>query len=205
MNKLDTLYNFNLKLGDTALFNLSGNQSVWLPIILIDSIQINDQFYKRFKFAEPKGHNAFDKLNEMWIEGIGSIHGPLFPINPRKFLTEIPDSLMLTCTNLNNQQIWKHPFYNSCYVNIVLGSKNIEKTKLTVYPNPFTTSFQINFAKTDHYQISIFNAKGQKIIEKNVSSISAIIDFSLFNDGIYFLAVDNNKERWTKTIIKNNR
>jgi hypothetical protein len=41
-------------------------------------------------------------MDEIWIEGIGSIHGPLSPHNPRKFSEEIPDSLMLTCTCVNN-------------------------------------------------------------------------------------------------------
>ncbi|MEO6903731.1 MAG: hypothetical protein ABI315_11385 [Bacteroidia bacterium] len=82
-------------------------------------------------------------MNEIWIEGIGSIHGPLFPIDPCKFLTEIPDSMMLTCTNVNTQKFWHHPSYKSCYMNIVLDTKNIEDTKLTTFPNPFTTNFQL--------------------------------------------------------------
>jgi len=118
------------------LFNLYGQFPEKIPVINIDSIKINGQYYRHLHFAEPTMINAFNLLNEVWIEGIGSIHDPIFTTFPIKFSTEIPDSLILTCTYSNNQQLWQHPSYNSCYLNIVLGFGNQSKTNLITYPNP---------------------------------------------------------------------
>jgi hypothetical protein len=60
LNQLDTLYDFNINLGDSVLFNLYGQFPEKIPVINIDSIQINGQFYRRFHFAEPTMINAFD-------------------------------------------------------------------------------------------------------------------------------------------------
>lgn len=201
-NQLDTLYDFNISLGDSVLFNLYGQYPEKIPVINIDSIQINGQFYRRFHFAEPTLINAFDLLSEVWIEGIGSIHGPIFPNFPIKFSTEMPDSLILTCTNSNNQQFWQHPSYNSCYLNIVLGLDNKTKNDLSIYPNPVQDNLNIKLTKTDNYEINIFNSTGQKLIGKTINSDILTIDLTTLNDGIYFIMVDSKTERWTHKLIK---
>ncbi|MBL0074025.1 MAG: T9SS type A sorting domain-containing protein [Bacteroidetes bacterium] len=202
LNQLDTLYDFTISLGDSVLFNLYGQYPEKIPVINIDSIQINGQFFRRFHFAEPTIINAFDLLSEVWIEGIGSIHGPIFTNFPIKFSTEIPDSLILTCTYSNIQQFWQHPSYNSCYLNIVLALDNITKTNLTIYPNPVQDNIKINFTKTDNYEINIFNSAGQKLIHKTVTSDFATIDLTTLNDGIYFITIDSRTERWTSKLLK---
>lgn len=201
-NQLDTLYDFNISLGDSVLFNLYGQFPEKIPVINIDSIQINGQFYRRFHFAEPTIINAFDLLSEVWIEGIGSVHGPIFTNFPIKFSTEIPDSLILTCTYSNSQQLWQHPSYNSCYINMVLGLDNKTKTDLTIYPNPVQDIIKLNLTKLDNYEINIYNSSGQKLIQKTISSDVLTIDLTSLNDGIYFITVDNKTERWTSKIIK---
>lgn len=201
-NQLDTLYDFNISLGDSVLFNLYGQFPEKIPVINIDSIQINGQFYRRFHFAEPTIINAFDLLSEVWIEGIGSIHGPIFTNFPIKFSTEIPDSLILTCTYSNSQQFWQHPSYNSCYLNIVLGIDKKTKTDLTFYPNPVQDIIKLNLTKPDYYEINIFNSAGQKLLQKTITSDVLTIDLTSLNDGIYFITVDNKTERWTSKIIK---
>ena len=205
LNQVDTLYDFNLNIGDSVLFNLFGSAPEKIPIINIDSIQINGNFYKQFHFAEPTVINAFDLLNEVWIEGIGSIHGPIFPNHPVKFSTEISDSLLLICTRYNNQQFWQHPSYNSCYVNIVLGFDNLTQTNLNIFPNPVEDKVKINLTKTDNYSINIFNVNGQKLIEDNIVSNSLTIDLSELNDGIYFIIIDNKKQRFTSKLIKRSK
>jgi len=202
LNQLDTLYDFNINLGDSVLFNLYGQFPEKIPVINIDSIQINGQFYRRFHFAEPTMINAFDLLSEIWIEGIGSIHGPTFPNFPIKFSTEIPDSLILTCTFSNSQQFWQHPSYNYCYLNIVLGIDNNTKPNLTIYPNPVQDNIKINLTKTDNYEINVFNSAGQKIIEKTITSDFVTLDLTTLNDGIYFITVDSKTERWTSKLLK---
>ena len=93
LNQLTTLYDFSLNVGDSVLFDIHGIYPEWLKVVNVDSILINGDYYRKLKFDELT-MNAFDELNEIWIEGIGSIHGPLFPNFPIKFSQEIPDSML---------------------------------------------------------------------------------------------------------------
>jgi hypothetical protein len=130
-----TLYDFNLQVGDSVPYRF-GTTTVYLPLLSIDSVQIDQAYYRTFHFGEPTGLNAFTQLNEVWIEGIGSVHGPTFPLSPVVFSTEIPDSLELVCSFSAGHQIWQHPDYASCYVNIVMGVEDAEQSSFSLYPNP---------------------------------------------------------------------
>jgi hypothetical protein len=158
-NQLDTLYNFKLNLGDSVLFNLFGMNPEWLEIINVDSILIKGSLYKRMKFAEPKT-SSFDELNEVWIEGIGSIHGPLFPRFPVKFSQESPDSTLLTCTFSGKEQVWEHSSYTSCYMNHVLGIDEQEVFKFKIYPNPFTDKIYFENSQTENFDLTVLNSMG---------------------------------------------
>ena len=201
LNQLDTLYDFSLNVGDSVLFDLYGMYQEWLHIIEVDSIQIDGQDYKRQKFAEPV-INAFDVLNEVWIEGIGSIHGPLFPNNPLKFSQEIPDSMLVTCSFSDNQEVWQHPSYSNCYVNIVLSLNRLEALDLNIYPNPFSDKVFFENNKNERISLSIINSTGQDVKRIDISDKNVSIDLSDLEDGIYVLRLSNGKGVKTLKMIK---
>jgi len=201
INQLDTLYDFNLNFGDSVLFNLYGIYPEWLQIINVDSILLSGEYYKRYKFAEP-GITAFNWLNEIWIEGIGSIHGPLFPIFPVKFSEEIPDSMLLTCTYSDNQHIWKHPSYSNCYINIVLGLETIEELSFKIFPNPFSDRINLENAKRENFDLTILNSLGKVVRQMQITSNNEAIDLTELNSGIYFLRINDKKNTRTMKLIK---
>ncbi len=201
LNQLDTLYDFSLNVGDSVLFDLYGMYPEWLQVVNVDSIQISGNYYKRLKFAEPT-IQAFDELNETWIEGIGSIHGPLFPNFPVKFSQEIPDSMLLTCTFSNNQQVWQHPTYPSCYVNIVLSVDNFEYSDFKIYPNPFSSQINIENNKNEKYTLTIINSLGQVIRQEQLKSNTETIDLPELKAGIYLLRINDRELIKTMKIIK---
>lgn len=201
LNQLDTLYDFSLNVGDSVLFDLYGMYPEWLQVVNVDSIQISGNYYKRLKFAEPT-IQAFDELNETWIEGIGSIHGPLFPNFPVKFSQEIPDSILLTCTFSNNQQVWQHPTYPSCYVNIVLSVDNFEYSDFKIYPNPFSSQINIENNKNEKYTLTIINSLGQVIRQEQLESNTETIDLPELKAGIYLLRINDRELIKTMKIIK---
>ena len=75
----------------------------------------------------------------------------------------------------------------------------------TLFPNPNTGSFEINFssnsAKTN--KINIYNSIGQIVYEKIDISVSGNIKIdSNLNNGIYFLGIETeNGVRYSKFII----
>lgn len=202
-NQLDTLYDFNISAGDSVLFNLYGQYPEKIPVVSIDSIQLNGQYYKRFHFAEPTTINAFDLLSEIWIEGIGSIHGPLFTNFPIKFSTEMPDSMLVTCTFSNNQQVWQHQNYSSCFVNIVLSADYLKLTDFKIYPNPFSDIIHLDNFGSQLYELTLLNSLGQTIMRTQVIGNNQTMDLTELKSGIYFLSINNGLNAKTIKIIKN--
>jgi hypothetical protein len=117
----DTLYNFNFEIGDKIEY-----PSDFLPIVLtveeIDSIEIGGVFHKRISFDEPL---VMFNLEEVWIEGIGSIHGPVNPFDFETFSSELPYDKDLTCFENDPVYYWSNPDYSQCYLSIILSSANI--------------------------------------------------------------------------------
>ena len=202
LNQLDTLYNFGLTEGDSVLFNLYGENAEWLEIIEEGSIELNGEVYKTLKFEEPV-MIAFDRLDEMWIEGIGSIHGPLFPNYPVKFSQVIPDSMMLTCTYSNQLTVWDNPFYSDCYINIVQGLDDLRLLNLKIYPNPFTDRIRIENKDFNPLNISISNGLGQEVKSFKIKGSDTSLDLSSLRNGFYFMTIESDATRVTVKILKN--
>lgn len=173
----------------------------WLQVVNVDSVQISGDYYRRLKFAEPT-MNAFDELNEIWIEGIGSIHGPLFPNFPVKFSQEIPDSMLVTCTFLNNQQVWQHLSYPSCYVNIVHSIDQLELFDFKIYPNPFSDRIHIENNGLQRYRCGMLNLLGHTVKQIQFNNENQTIDLTDLNAGIYFLRIESGDNTKTIKMIK---
>lgn len=201
LKQLDTLYDFSLNVGDSVLFDLYGMYPEWLKVVNADSIQINGDYYRRLKFEEPS-FTAIDWLDEEWIEGIGSKHGPLFPAFPVKFSQEMPDSMLVTCTFSNSQQVWQHQGYPTCYVNIVLSIDQLEIFDFKIYPNPFTDRIHIENFYLQQYELTLLNNLGQTVKRTQVSGDNKIIDLTELKAGIYFLSINNGLNARTIKIIK---
>ncbi len=186
-NSVDTLYNFNIQIGDSIGYDF-GFGIDYLTVISMDSLLIDEAYHKRFYFEEP--FYPPSELIEIWIEGIGSIHGPLFPKYPQLFSTEIPDSLNLLCYKNEESILWQNTNYETCYVSNVLALEKPEKEVMKVYPNPATTQivFELpTITKENHLQIKdIFGnivaelplLKGQSQLQWNCSQIASGVYFS---------------------------
>jgi Secretion system C-terminal sorting domain len=199
---IDTIYNFNLNIGDSVAYNFDFGE-YYLKIENIDSIEINGEYYKRFYFQEPG--LGFFYLNEVWIEEIGSIHGPLFPNNPRVFQTEIPDSIYLTCYKSNDVVIWNNPNYENCYINIVLSTNELKDEPINVFPNPFFDKLLIEFPGNEkgEHDISVFDVYGNLIIKTTMNQNRHFeINLSFLENSIYIIQIESDKKVFRQKIIK---
>ncbi|WP_417265434.1 T9SS type A sorting domain-containing protein [Brumimicrobium sp.] len=197
---IDTLYNFNLSVGDSVFYEFDFFTS-WIHVDEIQSVQINGESYKKFIFSEPTGPTAFDHLNEVWIEGIGSVHGPLFPLSPVKFSEEMPDSMLMTCSFANSLEHYNHPGYSDCFTEITLGIMEENALNFNLYPNPVSSLLTIEPQQKSKGVITIFDVYGASIktIESHGETVK--IDVSHWESGIYFLRMDNSSQRQVKKII----
>ncbi|MCK9400101.1 MAG: T9SS type A sorting domain-containing protein [Bacteroidales bacterium] len=202
-NNLDTLYNFNLNVGDSVFYDFGFN-STNVAIIDIDSILINGVYFKRFYFDEPFENTTFEFLNEIWIEGIGSVHGPLFPHQPELFSSEIPDKRDLTCSFTNGFQYFNNPSYDDCFINIILGIEKLPNNEFDVYPNPFKNVITIENANFEYgvTNVTIYNILGNKIYSEKIMNNKQSIVLEHLPIGVYYVRINQGNKYQTKAVIK---
>jgi hypothetical protein len=184
--EIDTLYNFNIQPGDSICYDF-GFGLIYLKIVNMDSLLIGEVYHKRFHFEEP--YFPPNELKEIWIEGIGSIHGSLFPINPKLFSTEIPDSIKLTCYSVDGTILWQNPDYENCYITNVLSIDELGTFDLKVYPNPAKTQIYFELpANRSDINLQIKDIFGKSIAELYFKKDQTHVywNCSAVKTGIYF-------------------
>lgn len=197
-NTVDTIYNFNLTLGDSVAFNFSGITEK-IPIIEVGAIEMNGEYFQTYTFAEPTSINAFTLFNEKWIEGIGSIHGPLFPLNPRVFSTEVPDSVILSCSKINDINYWENQALDSCFISKVLELQENNLFQQSIFPNP--TNGKLTLQNLVYDKITIYDCLGVKVFEKLDDLSDNKIDVSFLSDGNYLFVITNRQKIMVEKMV----
>jgi len=207
----EVLYDFSLEIGDSALFifhEMIGN--LYLTVEQIDTLIIEGAQRRRLFFSEPPPM-GFVSVNEVWIEGIGSVHGPLFPLNAKLFDDQGVSLQDLTCFSSNNETLWSHPDYDQCYLehlNVPIGIAESETQPAIriIYPNPVTDRLYIGNDrwKPTKEGIILRDAFGRlaDITIVEVSEQSIVIDLSRIPSGIYTVQVSHGPKPIRKQIIK---
>jgi len=198
--ELDTLYDFSLDLGSSITYAAHGNSET-VEVTAVDSIWLAGAYHRVISF-QPFTTFIPDQLTEEWIEGIGSIHGPLFPLRTRTFSTEVPgDSLMLTCYAQNGSTIWTHPGYEACVSNIILSAVDVEPrgSDLRPWPNPGTDQFTLVLLPGPH-TVLLLDAIGRNVHQGEVLGSPSLINTAHLPPGVYVVRVDGVTQpmRWVK-------
>lgn len=199
----DTLYNFNLEVGDSVYYGLSNYWGDYLILEKIDSIDINGKLHKLYYFEELI--DMAGSLKEIWIEGIGSIHGPLFPANPRDFSESQPDSTKVTCYLHGNEIYWSNPFYEECYINIVLSTEEFYEKGFTLFPNPVKDKLIIEIPKfaSSGFNVSIYDLGGKVVLSEKFNKKQTIkINVASLIEGIYILEIEIAGSKYRQKFVK---
>jgi hypothetical protein len=82
-----------------------------------------------------------------------------------------------------------------------LFENNLENM-FTLHPNPVRNSLSITFNTNEVYDISILDLNGNIINAiKNLKN-STVIDLNLLKDGVYFIQINSDKDKYVKRFIK---
>ncbi|MDB5282595.1 MAG: type sorting protein [Bacteroidota bacterium] len=84
--------------------------------------------------------------------------------------------------------------------NFVTGVSNTENNSISVYPNPASTQLYVQTGNTQFEHISIYDAKGQKVIEQ-LNTLQPV-DISKLEAGIYFVEAKNDGAIARKKFVK---
>ncbi len=191
------LYNFNLEIGDTAYVNNVLCSDIPIYVIDIDTVEYFGISRKRWLLGED------GNIRESWVEGIGSLNGPLHT----KFeYCMVGPFWELLCFHNNDSLEYIMYGQTDCYQNTV-GIEEINgKNKIFIKPNPVIKGnpieMEMNFVPV---KIDIFNSSGM-LIQRLTSFQNQImkIETNDLETGLYLIKVTNqeNKIQTSKIIIE---
>lgn len=74
--------------------------------------------------------------------------------------------------------------------------------KVSVYPNPASDYFIVSLKNNSPSKVTVFNAKGEKMISQQSSNFITAIDISQLNPGAYIVRVEQNGNVYTQKMVK---
>lgn len=192
---VDTLYNFALQVGDSMGFGLPG--SGYTDSLRVDSIGqvlVQGVPHKVFHFSLSTVYYTLESyLSDTWIEGIGSVHGPLAPGSlfdlEDSYSSGIPDSTRLTCYNQGTNTLWQHSGYTDCEVNLLLSVNGLGPAQLRVWPNPVDSRLQVTLPTATRSAIHLLDATGRTVLHRTTCGMQATLDLGPLPPGPYLLVV----------------
>lgn len=204
------LYDWSLEVGDSFYYELpftSESESLFTYLFVeeIDSILVGTVYKKKYTF-ETVHSMAFQSLSEIWIEDVGSIHGPLFSFAPYYIQTEAPTPTHFTsCFSNSISTLWSSEDFDDCYIDPQYNSINELNENLSkVYPNPFTNQITIETPSLENiYSINIKDTNGRLLnINVNHNINKSTIDTRNLKAGIYILEIQLEQKTEQRLLIK---
>lgn len=197
------MYDFTLEVGDVFTFD-EMSTSEYCSIGSFNNYVLEatvDKVTTEFIANQDRKVIYFDdaEVEEIWIEGIGSING----FDPISATLDIFNETNLVCFN-DNGTIWFFNNATSCE-NTMLDIDEFALTDSMVYPNPVddTSILQVQ----PHLQatsVNIFNASGKLVMTKPLLNNATTISAMQLPSGLYFYTVQGNTSKFTthKFIVK---
>ena len=193
------LYDFTKQIGDTIKHNSNGG--IYSVILGIDSVQIGDNYRKRYNVD----NHWFYQNPDYIIEGIGSVKNGLLG-----HISDVPTCgshyWEHVCFRENGIVQYLNSSFNDCFPsNLLTGIEQLEyETDFEIYPNPFNNEIQI-YNKLDNRDLifKLIDINGKTLIEKSISGEKVTLDMDI-NSGFYnALIIDvNGKILISKKLVK---
>ena len=85
-----------------------------------------------------------------------------------------------------------------------IGDQNKSTNKLTVYPNPSSTTITISTPTTpdNNTFLTIYNINGQQLLKRQITEQETVLDVSGLPKGIYFVRVTNDRTVQVGKLVK---
>jgi len=80
---------------------------------------------------------------------------------------------------------------------------NSFKLKIQIFPNPATDKITIKIQDPEEYNIVIYNALGEILIQKNINEVANEIDVSALTKGVYIVEISNSNHKMCEKLFKN--
>jgi|LakMenE01Jun11ns_1017448.scaffolds.fasta_scaffold9956038_2 hypothetical protein len=195
---VDTLYDFAMEPGDSALYLFDGTPA-YLHLSQLDSITVAGIPHKQFHFA-PFGGGFCSLPNERWIEGIGSLRGPLFPIKAREYCVEFNEAEVVSCFNRSDSLVWMNPDIAACEVSIQLSAGTLQSAPFHIGPNP--TSGLLHVESIGIEQLEVLDLAGRVMLTLSTGiAYNTVLDIRNAQPGIYGIRCRIGDRWFTQRIV----
>ena len=187
---LDTLYDFGIQIGDSVRYTMQGLADLYLNVVSLDSLLIQDVYHKVIQFDTSDALQTLESfVSGRWIEGVGSIHGPLAPIRVEDLEDwYFMDSTRTICYRQDGPVLWQHPDFPECTVNILLGTAATAKPEVRVLPNPASHLIRVQGLPRGNWAWRVIDARGATELEGRTSGTDpCAIDVRSLTTGIHVL------------------
>jgi hypothetical protein len=198
------LYDFTLAVGDTfpySPFHFGWDVFSVMVVERIDTVQLINGEFRREIVSNMVTSGIFEEIQERWIEGVGSIHGPLFPLNPKLLDVECNEEFTLVCYSEDDELLYHNLRFASCMTATEIEDAWDNDWGVQIYPNPARDHIVISTA--DNIQIrtiTIYDSLGKNVMK--VTNTSEI-DISGLKTGIYLCEIDFGDYSKAYKFIKN--
>jgi hypothetical protein len=178
------LYDFNLDVGDTTYVKnmFCGDVELETVVIAIDTVEYFGRERKRWYLES-------DGWQEYWIEGIGSMNGPLHSFYALCIICPVWE---LLCFHENDELLYILYGEEECFQTSVGIEEISTPESYKIIPNPVTGGQLCELRSSRQLkQVSIFNSSG--ILVKQVLPVQnqpIIFRTSHMNPGLYLIKIE---------------
>ena len=217
------LYDFSLSIGDTAiikspLFDFRPSYHLFrTDTVILDSVKKEDPFlFGGYNWAPDSLtfyylHNTspvFSQSPIVWIEGIGSYIGVMFPTVEANAPTD------LICYYRNGiHEVWRGFEFDqdTCYLKAIArgGDIGIDKNEITPFPfDFFQESDQITISQEESRKeglvVKVFDTNGREVYGKiwEIQADRISINVENVPTGIYYLSVFGENSQYHRSFVK---
>ncbi|MDO8897545.1 MAG: T9SS type A sorting domain-containing protein [Bacteroidales bacterium] len=182
------LYDFNLEIGDNTYINNVFCSDIPIYVIDIDTVEYFGTSRKRWLIGE----NGI--VDEVWVEGIGSLNGPLYSKYWNCIICPVWE---LLCFHESDTLKYMKPFETNCYYSTVGVAEKAVENDFIVSPNPAKKGNEISLETTSKMlSISVFDVTGRLVKTINPLHVNKInIETSNFEPGLYLITVATDREK----------
>jgi hypothetical protein len=182
------LYDFNLEIGDSAYINNLFCSDIPIYVVDIDTVEYFGVSRKRWLLGE----NGY--VQESWVEGIGSMHGPLYTKFEYCIICPVWN---LLCYHNNDTLEYIMNGYTDCYQTSVGIIEEYDDTGFAIYPNPIRKGSSIYITTNSvPSNISVYNSSGILMRSLNSTTDTKIkIETNIFKPGLYLITITSSDDK----------
>jgi hypothetical protein len=199
------LYDFSLSIGDTLAVDVPGS-SLTLKWHVIDTITHDVGTGIREGLLVEQNYYGYI-FQDIWIEGIGSIHGLFTPIYEPPYTFEFGYHLVCFTDSSTGFQFAPDIFQDStysCASRISLPEEpSFFAEDVDIFPNPFSQKLNMHNRGRHSVEITIATARG-RIMKRLLLAPGAhkVINSSPWPAGVYLVRIQGGGQTITRKVVR---